>query len=363
MTRIAWLTLMVVAMAAAAARAQETSPGQSVLVTTAPLHQGTVQQTITAYGTTQAAPDETLDISFLHPGQVVQLRVIAGQVVHPGDALLDFAADPTTERAYNQAVADLAFARQQRGLTQTMLDQHLATKAQLDQADKAVRDAEAALQEQERLGSGRTVETVKAQFAGAVTNIAVTNGARVAANTTVMQISRSDGLLAILGISPEDRPRIRSGQHVRISAIDQPGHMADSQIASLGGVADAKTGLVNAVAPIPADGGSVMIPGEHVSAEIDAGALSGWIVPRAAVLIDDRGAYVFQVTEGKAIRVSVSIRGEVDDRLAIDGPLDPARPLVVTGNYQLADGMAVREETSSQNAQAAPAATGAIGRP
>lgn len=363
MTRSAWLAFMMFCTAAGAAGAQETSPGQSVLVTTASLQQGTLRQTVTTYGTTQAAPGDSVDISFLHPGQVLQLRVIAGQVVQPGDALLEFAADPTTQRAYNQAVADLAFAREQRGRTQTLLDQHLATKAELDQADKAVRDAEAALREQERLGGGQTIETVTAQFAGVVTGITVTNGARVQPNTTVMQISRSDGLIAVLGIAPEDRARIRPGQQVRLGPIDQPGHVTESRILSLGGVADAKTGLVNAVASIPADGTSVVIPGEHVRAEISAGELSGWIVPRAAVLNDDRGAYVFQVADGKAVRVDVSVGGEANDRLAIAGPLDPARPLVVTGNYQLADGMAVREERSSESAQAMPAASGATGRP
>ncbi|NLZ42091.1 MAG: transporter [Comamonadaceae bacterium] len=85
------------------------------------------------------------------------------------------------------------------------------------------------------------------------------------------------------------------------------------------------------------------MPGEPVRGAITARGASHWIVPRAALLRDARGAYVYQVDRGRARRVDVELRVDDGKRLGVDGPLDVGQPLVVQGNYQLADGMAVRE--------------------
>ena len=51
---------------------------------------------------------------------------------------------------------------------------------------------------------------------------------------------------------------------------------------------------------------------------------------------------MFQVNAGKAARVEVRVIGMAGSTTVIAGPLDPARPLVTSGNYQLQDGAAVR---------------------
>jgi membrane fusion protein (multidrug efflux system) len=67
-------------------------------------------------------------------------------------------------------------------------------------------------------------------------------------------------------------------------------------------------------------------------------------VPRSAVLHDGNGDYLFQVSEGVARRVAVTVESDGDRLLGISGAgLDPALKVVVQGNYELSDGMAVRE--------------------
>jgi hypothetical protein len=66
------------------------------------------------------------------------------------------------------------------------------------------------------------------------------------------------------------------------------------------------------------------------------------------VLIDRDGAYVFQVAKGAAVRVAVKLLGSDDTTSVVDGRVDPGRPLVTQGNYQLSDGMAVREGDAAQ---------------
>ncbi len=70
------------------------------------------------------------------------------------------------------------------------------------------------------------------------------------------------------------------------------------------------------------------------------------MVPRSAVLRDAKGAYLFQVLQGKARRVDVVAGLEQGGLLAVHAApgqrLEPAQPVVSLGNYELQDGMAVR---------------------
>ena len=84
-----------------------------------------------------------------------------------------------------------------------------------------------------------------------------------------------------------------------------------------------------------ADPAPSLLVGEHVSAEIAAGKLTGWIVPRPAVLVDKSGPYLFQAASGKARRVALGIVGEAGDSMVVAGALDPALPIVISGNYEL----------------------------
>ena len=314
----------------------------SVLVTTQPVHQGKLDQTLTAYGLVQAAPGAALNLSLPRAGEVQHLRVAAGATVDQGDALFDYGTDPAVMLAYEQAQSALTLAQQERAHTAKLVAQKLATQSQLDQADRAVRDGEAKLDEQRRLGGGRSSQTVTAPFAGVVTSLAVANGDHVQANATILQLAQSDRLTAVLGIEPEDAARVAPGLKVRVAALAHPDQAITTAIQSIGGVLDPHTQLIDVMAPVP-PGPPRLLAGEHVAGEIALGEIAGWIVPRQAVLGDKDGNYVFQVADGKVARVGVAILGQEGEQTVIKGPLDPNRQLVVSGNYQLADGMAVRE--------------------
>ncbi|NIF66598.1 transporter [Burkholderia sp. Cy-647] len=86
-----------------------------------------------------------------------------------------------------------------------------------------------------------------------------------------------------------------------------------------------------------------MIPGTRVRAEIAANSGTWWNVPRPALLRDAQGAYVYQVgPDTRAHRITVTTRVENQAGYGVDGPLHAGWPLVTSGNYELADGMAVR---------------------
>ncbi|MGV7245061.1 transporter [Caballeronia sp. M23-90] len=60
------------------------------------------------------------------------------------------------------------------------------------------------------------------------------------------------------------------------------------------------------------------------------------------MLKDDKHAYVYQLARNnKAHRIDVATVIENGDRYGVDGALDATLPLVVSGNYELKDGMTV----------------------
>jgi hypothetical protein len=86
-----------------------------------------------------------------------------------------------------------------------------------------------------------------------------------------------------------------------------------------------------------------LVPGTAVSVEIVLEQHTGWVVPRDAVLCDGKGDYIFQVTGSKAERVAVQTGIETGKYTEIIGTIDTKSPIVTVGNYELQDGMAVRQ--------------------
>jgi hypothetical protein len=101
---------------------------------------------------------------------------------------------------------------------------------------------------------------------------------------------------------------------------------------------------VTAIADLPAAQAASLAAGTRVEAAITLGRHEAWSVPRQAVLSDDAGSYLFQAANGHARRVAVQVLGESAQAYGVDGQLDPKLPVVVLGNYELRDGMRVREE-------------------
>jgi RND family efflux transporter MFP subunit len=347
-----WRSIVTVALIVAPAMAHEAraagDAAASVLVTTETPRQGTLNRPVTAYGVVAPAPAGAISVASLHAAQVAALRISLGQVVRRGDPLLDLGADPAASLAFAQARSDVDLARAELARTRQMAAEHLATLSQVDQAAKAERDAEATLEARRREGGGTPVETVISPVAGIVTAIAVGNGDHVQPGAALVSLARADGLVAMLGVTPEERPRIRPGVAVDLVDLDAPGAPVAAAILTVGGMADAKTGLVPVTAAPRAS--VALTAGAHLHATIQGDAVAGWIVPRDAVLTDADGPHVFQIEDGKAHRIAIGIVGGAGDALAVSGAIDGKRPLVVSGNYQLADGMAVREADTAPSA-------------
>jgi RND family efflux transporter MFP subunit len=320
----------------------QTPAAPSVLIETAAPREQVLKRTVQGYGTVATSEDAVVGVSFLHPGQISRLRVRPGEVVKAGEILLELSTDPSATLGYQTAVAALDFAKRDLARTKTLLAQHLATNAQLAAAEKAVEDAMAAVETQRKLGNDRNTEVITAPFNGYVTALTVALGDRVQPSTTVLKLAPTDRVQVTVGLQPEDAARVQTGMAAEIVPVFTPESRLSGVVRGATGMINPATKRVDFWVEVAA-GEQDLVPGTAVSVQIALEQHTGWVVPRDAVLRDDKGDYIFRVTGSKAERVPVKTGIETDKYTEIIGPIDTKSPIVTVGNYELQDGMAVRE--------------------
>ncbi len=317
--------------------------GPSALVRTEAMKHRAVSETLVIYGVVGVDPRSALNVTLPRRGQVLRLMVTAGQIVGRKTPLLEFATGPADAQAFETARNNVAFARSELQRTESLVAQKMATRAQLASAHKTLADAEGTLRTQERIGAGRTSEVVYAPFAGVVTLLGVKPGDRVQAGAPLLQLSRRGEYRIELGVEPEDVAKVKPGMPVGLSPVSRGGKKTEGAIAEVHAIVNARTRLVDVVARVTGKESAMLMPGMQVQGVITLAAAKSWTVPRPAVLRDARGAYIFQAVHGRARRVDVTTGTENDGFISIRGGFDPRQKVVVLGNYELHDGMAVRE--------------------
>ncbi|RXZ38690.1 efflux RND transporter periplasmic adaptor subunit [Oxalobacteraceae bacterium CAVE-383] len=324
-------------LSAAPADSAATQQPVSAQVATQAVEQRSMANSITAFG--DIVPLRILGVSSAYPAQVASLMVVQGQKVAKGAPLAMLAADPAAQLAYRQAVSAARLSAAELARTKELLGLGLATQSQLDAAQKASDDAQAAEATQKNLG-GAAIAALNAPEDSVVMALTAAQGDRVAAGAPIMQLGVVGGIKILLGIDPSDRRRIAKDAAVKISPLDDADSIAQGKIADIQDAIDPKTQLSNVVVKVDAAGRN-FIPGMRVRAEIAAERRTAFIVPRQAVLDDERGAYLFQVADAKARRVNVQVAVDNRELLGVTGAIDARLPVVVQGNYELSDGMQV----------------------
>ncbi|HEY4918657.1 MAG TPA: efflux RND transporter periplasmic adaptor subunit [Xanthobacteraceae bacterium] len=314
----------------------------SVEVETMALRQQELRDMITVYGTVAASEESMIAISFPHSGQIAALPVRAGEQVRTGDALVTITADPAALQSYQNAVAGMNFAKQELARQQTLRAQRLATNAQVAAAEKAVADASVALETERKLGNDQDTKTATAPFDGYVAQLTAAPGDRLQPNVAIMKLARTDhGLRVTAGLKPDDAARVAPGMTAEISPImSRAAQPMAGTVRQISGTVNPATRLIDAWIDVTRSAG--LVPGTSVAVAIVLSKHRGWVVPRNAVLRDDQGSYIFQVADDRARRVDVQTGIETDQVTEISGNFDSSLVVVVAGNYELRDGMAVR---------------------
>ncbi len=204
-------------------------------VQTLPLAEHNLKMTVVAYGQVQADPDHISSISLPRAGSINRLLVRLGQRVAANQELLELDTAPQARMDYQQAKAAVDYARSKLQQTQSLFSQQLATRDQVAGAQRDLRDAEAKLAALVKLGSGKKMTIIRAPFAGIVTELKVSQGQRVQADTGAMLLASGDTLIVPLGVEPEDARRIEPGMKVVLESLFEQHWRVEVQVGHCSG--------------------------------------------------------------------------------------------------------------------------------
>ncbi len=316
-------------------------------VTLAALEVGPIAQTLEAYGVIDSAPGTDQLIPAPFDVLVRDVHVSVGTRVAPGDVLLEISASPDSQLLLETARSALVVAEKTLSATQERSDLKLATNQELIVARQGEADARARLESFKARGLGGE-GLIRSPTAGIVTRVDATRGSQLLSGAALVTVARTQGREARLGIEGGDRLLVEPGQSATLTSSERsdPSSVA-SQVRSVGAALDATSGSLEVRVPVP--GAAPLMLGEHVRALIQVGLhATALTVPRSAVLPEGEAQVLYTVKDYKAVRHEVRLGISSAERVEVFGPgLKAGDPVVVSGNYELTDGMDVTAETSS----------------
>jgi membrane fusion protein (multidrug efflux system) len=305
---------------------------------------GSIPELIIAHGVAIPATSATQTASLQRDGMISEIYVEVGDQFKKGDKLLDFGASPAAVVAYEQALTTLSQKQHALERKQQLFKLQLATKDDVESAEKDLSDAESNKKMLEKIGSIKESEILEAPFDGVVSAISVSKGDRISAGAPLMTLSRTDRIILSVGVEAGALAKVKPDMPVHLASLLPGRKPSEGKVKRVGVAIDLKTRQVPVFIDI-ADGAA--LSGENFRAGIEVGKFQGWIVPRDAVGNGSKGPFIFQIDEGHAKRVLVNVLGSVGKNSIIEGDIDSQKEIVLSGNYQIADGDAVRPEEAA----------------
>jgi membrane fusion protein (multidrug efflux system) len=310
-------------------------------VQTVPLKKGTITEHIVVYGSVIAAPGALQTISIPFESRVAGIMVNEGQKVSKGDILVEIQPSPDTMLQLNQAKNAYKLAKQtyqqmerEHNLKLATNEQLLRTKQTLDQAKLRLESMKnRGIDGESRIASG---------VAGLVKKVYVQEGSIVPAGNPIIDIVEQNRVEVLLGVEPEDIEKLHPGQAVSLTRVNAPASPeAAGKVRRISYAVNPTTRLVDVFVTLTSPAGFLL--GESIEGKIVITAAEGLIVPRSAVLPEGDRHVLFTVKDGRAVKHIVEIGIENPREYQVMGnELQAGAEVVILGNYELTDGMAVR---------------------
>ena len=194
------------------------------------------------------------------------------------------------------------------------------------------------------------VGVVKLKAGGLVAKVDVQEGQVVPAGTPLVEVAGSGKLQVRLGIEPSDAAAIHAGDRVTLQQLSSEGPGLVGKVQMVAQRINPDTRLTDVFVALPPD--AAMPLDAYVRGELTIAGADGLVVPRSAVLPDDEGYSLFTVEQGKAVEHKVTIALQNDQSAQVSGEgLSAGQMAVVLGNMESEDGMTVKTESMTVNAQ------------
>jgi RND family efflux transporter MFP subunit len=287
-------------------------------------------------------------------GIVRQIFVMAGDRVGLGQPLIQIDPDKqqaTVTTAESQRLsreADLAYARQQLARMQKLFDAGAVSRAELEQAETAFKNAEAQLSAVQSQIKESQVELqyyrVTAPSAGVVGDIPIRQGDRVTQSTVITTIDQPEGLEAYVNVPLERAMDLRRGLTVEL--LDTNGEViASNPITFIAPRADDATQTVLVKATLRQMPPTVRVM-QYVRARIIWSNEPALAIPVVAVTRVAGQHFVFVAEQGEkgfvARQKAVTLGDVLGEDYIVRAGLDPGARIIVSNVQKLGDGAPVK---------------------
>ena len=325
----------------AAASGRDKGGGNApVVVTTTVLKPSTYSDSLVAIGTAHAR--ESITVTAKVSEIVQQVHFDSGDAVAKGAVLVTLSGQQQ-QAALNQAEAAAKESDQLLGRQETLAQQQLIARSQLD-TQRAARDQARAQVAQVRAQIGDRL--IRAPFAGVLGIRQVSPGALVTPGTAIATLDDLDTMYVDFPVPEAALAQVAPGQRVAGRAAPYPGRNFDGLVRTIDARVDPATRAVTVRAEFP-NSDHALRPGMLVNVDLTRGERSALLLPEIAVVqVGDR-TFVYRVKpDGSVEQVDVTVgtrdagRAEIlagiaaGDRIVVDGTgkLRPGAKIVDAAN-------------------------------
>ena len=308
---------------------------RTMVVVTAPVMAGTINDTLSAIGegtaaqsvTVMAPASGTLDAFAVRPGEVVERGAVIGR--------LD---DDAEQIAYERAMVAQQDAETVLARTQELARVNSATTVQINAAQLAATNADlstrAAKLELDR-------RTITAPIGGAVGLFQVSAGNQVSAQSVVTTIEDTSEIVIGFWVPERYAPLIEPGMPVTAAAVALPGTAIAGQVSAVDNRIDPASRTLKVEARVDNADGRLR-PGMSFSVSMTFPGETFPAVDPLAIQWSSDGAFLWRYAEGKVERVGVEVIQRNSDGVLVQGELAPGEQVVTQGVQQLNPGAQVR---------------------
>lgn len=315
------------------------TPTATVRVAAASLQ--SMSNTIELYGSADFAPQQQHALYATGDVVIEQIMVVRGQTVAKGQPLMTLRPNAAAILERRKAAIDLASTGQELRRVRRLFVEQLATNADINAAEQNHASARAAADSAIARTPSATSYSLSSSFDGQIASVDAAQGDQVVANSALLHLADSRGLIIRLAVEPSDLKLLAAGESVRIIPVYDSQVIATGTITELVAQIDSQTRLAQALVSV-ADT-SALLPGSMVRAEVETEHRdSVLVIPRSALLWSGNKIFVYTVSGAVAHRVEITTGIEQGDRVEILSGLQVNDQIAVEGNYALEDGMAVK---------------------
>jgi membrane fusion protein (multidrug efflux system) len=179
--------------------------------------------------------------------------------------------------------------------------------------------------------------SIRAPIAGVIAERMIKVGNMVLLNEPTFRITGLEPLLAMLYVPEQHVNRLKVGQQTRLTVDAMEGEAFTGRIERISPVIDPTTGTVKATIAVQDSSGRLkpgMFARISITYDIHANTL---LVPKDAIITEDRESAVFVVRDSIAFRREVRTGYVNADRIEVLTGLEPGEMVVTTGKGSLRD--------------------------